>query len=153
MTERINVEAKTQLNRAHAVIALIFWIGIGIAAFVADFDYAMAVLIAGIIIGIVRLFVINDKYAWQVATIEEIREIKEMLEQKGFTDVSKAEVKKDISQDKDEKSIKDQYEIIDYEGKKLAIVKGGNKDNFYCPECYSQVNPKSKSCYKCGKDF
>ena len=33
MTERINVAAKTTLNRVRAVIALIFWIIIGIFAY------------------------------------------------------------------------------------------------------------------------
>ncbi|MCR4630606.1 MAG: hypothetical protein K5786_03145, partial [Treponema sp.] len=36
--------------------------------------------VAGILIGIVRLFVINDKYAWQVATLEEIEKIQKTLE-------------------------------------------------------------------------
>ena len=85
MTERINVSAKTRFNRLHAFLALVFWIIAGY--FVGYFltkkmycDLEWVGLVAGIIIGIIRMFVINDKYAWQIATLEEIRDIKAMLE-------------------------------------------------------------------------
>ena len=66
MTERINVATKTLLNRVRAVIALIFWIIIGIIAFVwindgyYD-DFAWLGIVGGLVIGIIRLFIINDK--------------------------------------------------------------------------------------------
>ena len=49
--------------------------------------------------------------------------------------------------------IKDRYEIISVDGKKFAYIKNGNPDNVYCPYCYSQVNPKTNSCYQCNHNF
>ena len=157
MTERINVATKTLLNRVRAVIALIFWIIIGIIAFVwindgyYD-DFAWLGIVGGLVIGIIRLFIINDKYAWQVATIEEIRDIKKILETNG------KEINSSISADSEEKklekkesTIREGYEIIEKDGKKFAIVKNGNPDNVYCPYCYTQINPKFDTCINCNK--
>ncbi len=94
MTERINVSAKTTINRIHAVSALLLWIIIGIVVFklMSDSyffdDFAWIGIIGGIIIGIIRLFIINDKYAWQVATIEEIRDLKILIENKTLSNNS-----------------------------------------------------------------
>ncbi|MBP5436475.1 MAG: hypothetical protein J6Y30_00680 [Treponema sp.] len=47
------------------------------------------------------------------------------------------------------------YEIFEVNQKKFAVVKNGNPDpdTFYCPHCYSQVNPTSDSCYNCKYNF
>ena len=50
-------------------------------------------------------------------------------------------------------NLKDGYKIVEVNQKKFAVVKDGNPDNFYCPHCYSQVNPKSDSCYNCKHNF
>ena len=83
MTEKINVKFKTAMNRLHAVLAFLFWLALGIVAgkLVSEIvyeDVSAICAVAGILIGIVRLFVINDKYAWQVATLEEIEKIQTM---------------------------------------------------------------------------
>ena len=94
MTERINVSAKTTINRIHAVSALLLWIIIGIVVFIlmsdsySFDDFAWIGIIGGIIIGIIRLLIINDKYAWQVATIEEIRDLKILIENKTLSNNS-----------------------------------------------------------------
>ena len=85
MTEKINVKFKTAMNRLHAVLAFLFWVALGIVAgkLVSEIvyeDVSAICAVAGILIGIVRLFVINDKYAWQVATLEEIEKIQKTLE-------------------------------------------------------------------------
>ena len=85
MTEKINVKFKTAMNRLHAVLAFLFWLALGIVAgkLVSEIvyeDVSAICAVAGILIGIVRLFVINDKYAWQVATLEEIEKIQKTLE-------------------------------------------------------------------------
>ncbi len=85
MTEKINVKFRTAMNRLHAVLAFLFWIALGIVAgkLVSEIvyeDVSAICAVAGILIGIVRLFVINDKYAWQVATLEEIEKIQKTLE-------------------------------------------------------------------------
>ena len=85
MTEKINVKFKTAMNRLHAVLAFLFWVALGIVAgkLVSENVYEdvnAICAVAGILIGIVRLFVINDKYAWQVATLEEIEKIQKTLE-------------------------------------------------------------------------
>ena len=47
------------------------------------------------------------------------------------------------------------YVIVEVNQKKFAVVKNGNPDpdTFYCPHCYSQVNPTSDSCYNCKYNF
>lgn len=50
-------------------------------------------------------------------------------------------------------NLKDGYKRVEVNQKKFAVVKDGNPDNFYCPHCYSQVNPKSDSCYNCKHNF
>ena len=88
MTERINVETKTMLNRLHAGFAFIFWIAAGVfitLQYSSDYDYAWLAAVIGIVIGFTRMFIINNKYAWQVATLEEIRDIKVLLEKEHQT--------------------------------------------------------------------
>lgn len=90
MTERINVAAKTLFNRIHAAIALVFWILLGfflsrVLELELRLSHWLSLLISlalGIGVGVVRMFIINGRYAWQVATIEEIRDLKAMLEEK-----------------------------------------------------------------------
>ena len=57
------------------------------------------------------------------------------------------------SSNKKNLEIKDEYEIISINGKQFAVIKNGNADNLYCPKCYTQVNPKTNSCYKCNHVF
>lgn len=88
MTEKINVSAKTSFNRLHAFLAFVFWVVVGY--FLKDIircDFEWAPLLIGLLVGIVRMFIINDKYAWQVATLEEIRDIKAMLESGGKKEI------------------------------------------------------------------
>ena len=49
--------------------------------------------------------------------------------------------------------IKNDYEIITKDGKKFAIIKNGNPDNYYCPSCHTQVNPNFVSCKTCQTKF
>ena len=97
MTERINVATKTVFNRIHAIGALILWIIIGVVAFklMSDNylfeDYAWLGIAGGVIVGIIRLFIINNKYAWQVATIEEIRDLKILLEKEAVSNNSSSD--------------------------------------------------------------
>ena len=94
VVERINVAFKTALNRVHAVLALLFWIISGFVSFAwikSKFPYAeiwflknsWIFIIIGIIIGLIRAFIILDKYSWQVTTIEEIRDVKKALKNMG----------------------------------------------------------------------
>ncbi len=91
MTEKINVTVRKGLNRAHAAIAFIFWLGLGIflgmrglgekILFWMDSGLSLFVcFLCGGLIGIVRTVIINDKYAWQVATLEEIQDVRALLE-------------------------------------------------------------------------
>lgn len=48
---------------------------------------------------------------------------------------------------------KDGYELIVRDGKTFAIVKDGNPDNYFCPNCYTQINPNFKTCVKCDFKF
>lgn len=156
MTERINVAAKTTLNRVRAVIALIFWIIIGIFAYfwLNDgyyYDFAWLGIVGGIVIGVIRLFIINDKYAWQVATIEEIRDLKKLLEKNEIVINTTESLNSEESKQEEKEKIHEDYEIIEKDGKKFAVIKNGNPDNFYCPYCYTQINPKSDTCRNCNK--
>ena len=63
------------------------------------------------------------------------------------------EEQKEESKIIEQTEIKDGYEIIIKNGKHFAVVKGGNPDNYFCPYCYTQINPNSNSCYHCNKSF
>ena len=52
-----------------------------------------------------------------------------------------------------ELKVKDGYELIVRDGKTFAIVKDGNPDNYFCPNCYTQINPNFKTCVKCDFKF
>lgn len=71
------------------------------------------------------------------------------------SDISSSNIKdsKKESINTESSEIKDGYEIIIENGKRFAKVKDGNPENYFCPYCYSQVNPNSSSCYKCNKTF
>ncbi|WP_027728828.1 hypothetical protein [Treponema sp. C6A8] len=113
MTEKINVEVKTLLNRIHAILALVSWVIIGICVYnwmkdswkYEDYSW-LGFLVCGVI-GVIRLFIINDKYAWQVATYEEIKALESMVESKleklSCNNISDAEVTSSESLVADEK--------------------------------------------------
>lgn len=140
MTEKINVAVKKTLNRVHAVIALIFWILAGVAGFIFLHEvlYAEEVsilaIIAGIIIGIVRLFIINDKYAWQVATLEEIRELRKIIADLGIKKSIQSNLSSNTTGTKNTTS---------------STIKP--EDVWVCTNC-GETNPAgTKFCQKCGK--
>lgn len=133
MTERINVASKIVFNRIHAISALILWIVIGIIACVlmsdsyALDDFAWLGIVGGIILGVSNLFIINNKYAWQVATIDEIRELKIILEK----DIKKEidEIKKSLPNDNSENVISSNIWICANCGEKNSL------DTKYCKKC------------------
>ena len=110
MTEKFNVDAKTTFNRIHAALACVFWMALGfISQKIFNFrepTINIVLVVCGIIIGIVRLFIINDKYAWQVATLEEIREVKIMLNNY----ISEYEKKENAEKEKQRKIIEEKKE-------------------------------------------
>jgi hypothetical protein len=171
LTEGINVGVKTGFNRFHAVLAFLFWLGVGIFAHV-KFD-SMLFVLAGIVIGIVRLFIINDKYAWQVATLEEIQYVKSLLleekEYKKIIELGKTmdEIKSMlraleehisyfprkegvIMNDKNQNSEEASYMQINRNGRSF-VMKGGK---LYCPKCHSFVDSDTQTmCSNCGHSF
>ena len=101
MTERINIEIKTRANRAHAALAVCFWSIVGIAAcqYFEYSDYNWVAVVCGIFIGVIRLIVINNKFAWQIATIEEIRDIKKLLNSEDIDDNENEEQEKQLKEE------------------------------------------------------
>ena len=129
----------------------------------------IAVLI--IVIAIIVFLITREFWCWYWK-INEMKELLKSIDQKLNNNVkdgnnntekkSLSEIKVGNEKDNNTKkesptetipNIKDGYEIILIDGKKFAIIKNGNPDNFYCPYCYSQVNPKTNSCYKCNHNF
>lgn len=121
MTEGINVRVRRALNRFHAGFACVFWVMLGIVVFLffrmggsslfssifgRDASYWISEkiswfsLILGIVLGIVRMFVINDKYAWDVAILDEIERVKSMVS----SETSEIEEIKDLLKDIEIKS-------------------------------------------------
>lgn len=171
LTEGINVGVKTGFNRFHAILAFLFWLGVGIFVHVR-FDNILFV-VAGILIGIVRLFLINDKYAWQVATLEEIRYVKSLLsdekEYKKIIEVGKnidevksmlREVEEQMSyfprkedvikNDKNQNTDDASYMQVNRNGRSF-VMKGGK---LYCPKCHFFVDSDSQTmCSNCGHSF
>ena len=125
-----------------------------------------------IIVIMVIVFLITREFWCWYWKINEIKELLKSIDQKLNNNVkdgnnsaekeSSVEIKDEKEKDNNIKKesstesipdIKDGYEIIAVDGKKFAVVKNGNPNNFYCPYCYSQVNPKTNSCYKCNHNF
>lgn len=115
----------------------------------------MLFVLAGIVIGIVRLIIINAKYAWQVATLEELQYVKSLLleekEYKKIIELGKGldEIKtisrgieehisffprKEgiITNDNNQNSNDAPYMQINRNGR--AFVMRGGK--LYCPKCH-----------------
>ena len=78
MVEEFDVGVKTFFNRVYAIIALVFWIVAGIFVLDKLLPQKFGVVV-GILIGVVRLFIIRNKYSWEIATLNEINSIKTML--------------------------------------------------------------------------
>ncbi len=83
MVEEFDIGAKKAFNRLHAFAALIFW---PVVCFFLSRIPVLAMLVLenwglviGIAIGVVRLFVILDKYSWQIATLNELNEVKNLV--------------------------------------------------------------------------
>ena len=107
-----------------------------------------------IIVIMVIVFLITREFWCWYWKINEMKELLKSIDQKlnnngkdGNNNTKKESSAETIP------DIKDGYEIISIDGKKFAVIKNGNPDNFYCPYCHSQVNPKTNSCYKCNHNF
>ncbi|MBO4320110.1 MAG: zinc ribbon domain-containing protein [Treponema sp.] len=46
-----------------------------------------------------------------------------------------------------------EYTIIEKDLKTFAVIKNGNPNNYYCPNCHQQVNPSSDTCSNCNTNF
>ena len=74
MVEEFDVGVKRIFNTLHGVVALILWPIAGYFV-VGNFFPKGWGLAVGIIIGLVRFFVIRDKYSWQIATLNELKSV------------------------------------------------------------------------------
>ena len=184
MTERINVEVKSKLNRAHAVLACVFWIvlgGFGFAYLSNSWTmrkYAWVAIVFGIAFGIIRIFMINNKYAWQVATLEEIEYVQELLEsEKEYNKINEvnrniAEIKQIIKElnsiqpvtpikesNETQKNTEKKEESVEVDTSYIHVNRNGRnfdmKDGkLYCPKCHSFVASESETmCSRCGISF
>ncbi len=83
MVEEFDVGLKKVLNILHGIAALVFWSVVGyylnkLPLFFLKIP-SQWTLPLGIVVGLVRFFIIRDKYSWQIATLNEINRIKTML--------------------------------------------------------------------------
>lgn len=175
MTQGINVSIKRGANNAHAILAIIFWLVLGIVAHIM-FDNIFFI-IGGIAIGVVRLFVINDKYAWQVATLDEIQYVKSLLLSekdnnkileigrnveelrtilRGLENQLSYSAKPNKIPENTDKQVNindsddASYMQINLNGR-LFAMKGGK---LYCPKCHSFVDSDTQTmCSNCGYSF
>ena len=121
---------------------------------------ALAIFLSPLISGIILLVMGEDKEGVENNSISEGNSRKcpycaEIIKKEAIVcrycgkELPKEEEKEKIKT----YEIKDGYELKSNGNKQFAIVKNGNPDDYYCPNCYYQVNPNRSSCPNCNQEF